>query len=116
MPPTMTAAASGLRRSPVPANQPLDDRSKVLRQIRFLLWTYLVLLIFEGSLRKWVVPQLSNPLLIIRDPVVIAIYILALRARVFASNAATLFLGVIAVFSFLASVIVLSTYFQWGLV
>ena len=112
----MTAAASERRRSPVPANQPLDDRSKVLRQIKFLLWTYLVLLIFEGSLRKWVAPQLSNPLLIIRDPIVIAIYILALRARVFASNAATVFLGAIAVFSFLASVIVLSTYFQWSLV
>ena len=28
-------------------------------------------------------PQLSNPLLIIRDPVVLLIYVLALRARVF---------------------------------
>src|SRR5437879_3457351 len=116
MPPTMTAAASEQRRSPVPLNQPpVDDRSKVFRQIRFLIWTYLVLLIFEGSLRKWVVPQLSNPLLIVRDPVVIAIYLLALRARIFPSNAATIFLGIIAVISSLASMIVFLPYFSWSL-
>jgi hypothetical protein len=88
----------------------------VLRQIRILLWTYLVLLVFEGSLRKWVVPQLSNPLLIIRDPVVIVIYLLALRARIFPSNAATVFLWIIAILSFLASLLVLSPYLPWNLI
>src|SRR5437588_11335966 len=112
MPPTMTAAASEQRRSPVPLNQPpVDDRSKVFRQIRFLIWTYLVLLIFEGSLRKWIVPQLSNPLLIVRDPVVIAIYLLALRARVFPLNAYIISIVVIGVLSMIASVVVLSPYF-----
>ena len=112
----MIAAASEQRRSPLPVNQPpVDDRSKVLLQIRFLIWTYLVLLIFEGSLRKWVAPQLSNPLLLIRDPVVIVIYLLALRARIFPSNAATIFLGIIAVISSLASLIVFLPYFSWGL-
>jgi hypothetical protein len=39
------------------------------RKVQLLLWTYFWLLIFEGALRKWVVPGLSNPLLVVRDPV-----------------------------------------------
>jgi len=41
-------------------------RRKHLRQ---LLWLYFWLLIFEGALRKWVLPGLSSPLLLVRDPV-----------------------------------------------
>lgn len=40
---------------------------------RKLLWFYLWLLIFEGALRKWILPGLQQPLLIVRDP--IAIYL-----------------------------------------
>ena len=100
------------RRSPTPVNPPvLVDRSKTIRHIRALIWLYLVLLIFEGALRKWIVPQLSNPLLIIRDPVVIAIYMLALRARVFPRSGYIISLGVIGVLSAVVSVLVLSAYF-----
>jgi hypothetical protein len=42
------------------------------RKVQLLLWTYFWLLIFEGALRKWVVPELSNVLLVVRDPVAIA--------------------------------------------
>ena len=42
------------------------------RKVQLLLWTYFWLLIFEGALRKWVVPDLSNALLVARDPVCIA--------------------------------------------
>ena len=45
------------------------------KQIRTLLWLYLWLLIFEGALRKWVLPGLSNPLLLVRDPLaLLALY------------------------------------------
>ena len=40
-----------------------------LQRLRQLLWLYFWLLIFEGALRKWVLPGLSNPLLLVRDPV-----------------------------------------------
>lgn len=53
---------------------------------RYLIWVYLGLLIIEGALRKWVVPGLSTPLLIVRDPVVIAIYAAAMQARAFPAN------------------------------
>lgn len=35
------------------------------------IWIYFLLLIFEGALRKWFLPGLATPLLIIRDPVAI---------------------------------------------
>ena len=38
-------------------------------RLRQLLWLYFWLLIFEGALRRWIVPSLSNPLLLVRDPV-----------------------------------------------
>ena len=53
---------------------------------RRLLWLYCVLWLFEGAVRKWVLPQFSLALLLIRDPVVLAIYYSAVRARIFPSN------------------------------
>jgi len=41
------------------------------RQLKKVIWLYLLLLIFEGALRKWFLPFLSSPLLIIRDPIAI---------------------------------------------
>jgi hypothetical protein len=41
--------------------------------LKRLFWVYFLLLIFEGALRKWVVPQLSTPLLLVRDPVALLI-------------------------------------------
>ena len=45
--------------------------------IKIAIWLYFFLWIFEGALRKWILPSLATPLLIVRDP--IAIYII-LRA------------------------------------
>ncbi|HEV2095867.1 MAG TPA: hypothetical protein VGQ82_05135 [Chthoniobacterales bacterium] len=90
------------------------DQSGIMSNLRRLIWLYMVLLLAEGALRKWIVPQFSNPLLIVRDPVVILIYILALRARVFPCGRFAISLGVIAVLSFLAGVLVLEPYIPWG--
>ena len=48
-----------------------------MTNLRTLLWVYLWLLLFEGALRKWIVPALDTPLLIIRDPLVLWIYLVA---------------------------------------
>jgi hypothetical protein len=42
------------------------------RKIQLLLWAYFWLLIFEGALRKWALPGLSTPLLLVREPIAIA--------------------------------------------
>jgi hypothetical protein len=47
--------------------------------LKKLFWLYFLLLIFEGALRKWVLPELSAPLLLVRDPVAILIIVEAYR-------------------------------------
>lgn len=72
--------------------------------LRVLIWSYLFLLIFEGVFRKWVFPDQSNIFLIIRDPVVLLIYGLAMADRRFPFHAGTLGTAALAlvalVFSF----------------
>ncbi|MBO0357505.1 hypothetical protein J0X19_06075 [Hymenobacter sp. BT186] len=59
------------------------DRNKSLKQG---IWLYFVLLIFEGALRKWVLPGLSTPLLIIRDPVALWLVFTAWRRGLLPQN------------------------------
>ena len=63
---------------------------------RQLIWVYFWLLLLEGVLRKWVLPGLSNPLLIIRDPVAVAIYAMAIRERCFPRDKFLAFVGIMA--------------------
>jgi len=51
------------------------------RRLVLLIDLYLVLLIVEGALRKWLLPSLSDPLLLVRDPVAIAICVLGYRSK-----------------------------------
>ena len=93
-----------------PAHESLPkvfDATTTLLHIRRLIWLYLLLLIFEGVFRKWIVPQLSAPLLVVRDPVVVAIYVLALRARLFPQNIYIVSLEIIALLSWATGIIVL---------
>ena len=69
-----------------------------MSKLRTLFWAYLALLIFEGALRKWIVPQLDAPLLIVRDPIVVWMYYEAYQHRLAFDNAffiPTVVLGVI---------------------
>jgi len=78
----------------------------MLKAVKFLIWTYVVLLMVEGALRKWVFPGAADAILIIRDPVVILIYLLAIFGRLFPINgfiiAIALMAGASVIASFLA--------------
>ncbi|PYI61279.1 MAG: hypothetical protein DMC59_00865 [Verrucomicrobia bacterium] len=100
----MSNSASISRRTPV------ADYSATLQNIRRLIYLYLFLLIIEGALRKWIVPQFSNPLLLVRDPVVLAIYLLAWRAHIFPRNAFISSLATIGILSWIVSIFVLDPY------
>ena len=76
-----------------------------LKLIRNLIWLYFWMLIFEGVLRKWVFPQYSNVLLIIRDPLVLVIYFFALARGVFPFNKYVLVTGLMAFFTFVFSLL-----------
>jgi hypothetical protein len=88
----------------------ISAHDKTLRNIKRLIFLYFWLLIFEGTFRKWVLPQFSDVLLVIRDPVVIAIYFLAFRARVFPRNGWVFSLTVIAFLSLAVSFLALWPY------
>lgn len=75
------------------------DRRLIVRLVILSFW----LLIFEGSLRKWVAPQYSQYLYFIRDPLTLYIYFVAARAGVFRGQSAFLHFGMI--FALLASLL-----------
>lgn len=78
----------GLRQNPIE----VFNRMTLLKK---LFWVYFLLLIFEGALRKWILPQLSAPLLVIRDPVAIWIFVEAYRTDKLPAKWTTL-MGVLA--------------------
>ncbi|MDD5070447.1 MAG: hypothetical protein PHV17_06930 [Candidatus Omnitrophica bacterium] len=65
----------------------LKNNNLILKR---LIWGYFFLLIFEGALRKWFFPALTAPLMIVRDPVVLLIYVISLKKKQFPVN---LFIG-----------------------
>jgi hypothetical protein len=81
-------------------------RARPYRSIRLLIWLYFWLLLWEGALRKWIFPSLSTPLLIVRDPVVILIYVIALAKGIFPFNRFVLLTFALAGLSFGASLLV----------
>ncbi len=72
-----------------------------------MIWTYFFLLIFEGALRKWVVPSAANAILLIRDPVVVAAYFLAWRSGLFPRNTFISAAAVIGLLSLTAGLLML---------
>ncbi|MEO5717986.1 MAG: hypothetical protein ABIR29_05380 [Chthoniobacterales bacterium] len=105
-------AIADRRTNSAPKDPPkILDTSRTIQHVRQLIFLYLLLLIFEGAFRKWIVPQLSAPLLLVRDPVVLAIYLMAFRAKVFPHNIWVIILEILAVLSWATGIIVLLPYF-----
>jgi hypothetical protein len=66
--------------------QPKQTAFDDLKPLRQLIWLYIILWLVEGGLRRWFLPGLSTPLLLIRDPVAIAIYSMAMSRNIFPYN------------------------------
>jgi len=94
-PPTSADASA----SRVSAAEPVPG----LVALKRLIWLYFWLVIFEGAFRKWVLPGFSNQLLLVRDPVVILIYITAGMAGVFPRHGLVAFTAGLGAISFLVS-------------
>jgi hypothetical protein len=78
----------------------LDKRAKQLEQIELIkkgIWLYFLLLLFEGALRKWFLPGLATPLLIIRDPLAITLIVLAWKIGKLPSNLFIIMMAIIGV-------------------
>jgi hypothetical protein len=59
-----------------------EEEEPVYNSLKIAIWLYFLLWIFEGALRKWILPGLATPLLIVRDPIAIFILIKALNLNV----------------------------------
>lgn len=68
-----------------------------LKWLKKGVWVYFYLLIFEGALRKWFLPGLSDVILIIRDPLALVLIFYAWKLGYLKSNNYVLAMVVIAV-------------------
>ncbi len=97
--PVSSAAAS--TDTLLPHAEESDDVS--LRYLRGLLWLYLALWVFEGALRKWILPGLANPLLVVRDPLLLLIYAISLAKGIFPKNVFIYFIAGLGLAAFAVS-------------
>jgi hypothetical protein len=86
-----------------------EEQDKSMRMLRALVWFYLFLWVFEGALRKWILPGLANPLLVVRDPFLLLIYAMALAKGIFPKNAFITWIAGLGVLAFLLSVVATQT-------
>lgn len=73
-------------------------------QIKKGIWLYFLLLIFEGALRKWVLPGLSTPLLIVRDPIALYIIITAWQRKMLPPDPGLVWMTIIGILSILTAI------------
>jgi hypothetical protein len=73
-----------------------------LQSLKKGIWFYFILLIIEGGLRRWLLPSLATPLLIVRDPLAIYLLFTAYRFNVFPKNKfipVMFWIGIISIFT-----------------
>jgi hypothetical protein len=83
----------------------LVDKNDKCRNIKIGIWLYIFLLIFEGSLRKWILPSLSSPLLIVRDPVAFYILVKAFKSGILKKNRLIILFPLLGFISFITALV-----------
>jgi hypothetical protein len=56
------------------------------KSLKYGIWAYFLLLIFEGAFRKWFLPGLAAPLIVVRDPIAIWLLYEGWRRKLFPST------------------------------
>jgi len=80
------------------SNKPIFiNKNDSYQNIKKGIWIYFILIVFEGALRKWVLPGLATPLLLIRDPVAIWLIIAAWKKGVFIFNTYVIIIFIIGI-------------------
>lgn len=76
--------------------------NSIISNLKKGIWLYFFLLIFEGALRRWVIPSLASPLLLIRDVLAVYLLIIAIRNNYYPSNRIVplvFLIGIISIFT-----------------
>jgi len=79
-----------------------SHKKNVNKDLKIGIWAYFLLLIFEGALRKWLLPGLATPLLIIRDPIAIWLVIKCWQRGLFPSSiylSGMVIIGILGIFT-----------------
>lgn len=83
------------------------NKEKSKKRIEVLVWIYFFLLIFEGALRKWFLPFMSNELILVRDPFAIIIIFFAHKDNLLSRVSKMYFIfPLIGVLSFIMTLLV----------
>lgn len=79
---------------------------QILKQLKNGIWLYFFLLIFEGALRKWVLPGLSESLLIVRDPVAIWLLYKSVSSGIWKPNGYVLLIFAVSILALVSALFV----------
>ncbi|WP_411826044.1 hypothetical protein [Luteolibacter sp. AS25] len=86
-----------VKRAKLPKAKPASPWYANNKDLKLGIWAYFLLLIFEGALRKWVLPSLATPLLVVRDPLAILLLGLAFNRGLLVLNGYIITMGVIGI-------------------
>ena len=64
----------------------INTNRSVFDKVRLCFWAYLLILIFEGAMRKWFLPSLSDLFLVVRDPIVLYVVYLNFKYSLLKNN------------------------------
>ncbi len=101
----VSAATPVWHGQPPPQRRQEATSAKKYRAIRLGLFAYFWLLILEGALRKWFLPGLATPLLILRDPLALGLLLMAVRRGVFPRSGFVTSLLLLGTVSFVTAVL-----------
>ena len=87
-------------------NKGIPEKDRIRQFFVKGIWLYFFLLIFEGALRKWVLPSLAGPLLIVRDPVAIVLLLYAWYHNMLPRNIFIVWMSVIAFISIITTLFI----------
>ncbi|GAA4976453.1 hypothetical protein [Algibacter aquimarinus] len=86
-------------------NKVITKEEALINLLKKGVWLYFFLLIFEGALRKWFLPFLSTPLLIVRDPLAIGLIFMCWKHNIIKANIYVLSITFITMISFATSLV-----------
>ncbi|WP_425290860.1 hypothetical protein [Spirosoma linguale] len=96
------SAKSGWKANSPSHRQAMPEQMEANRWLKRGIWLYFWLLILEGALRKWVLPGLATPLLVVRDPIALLLIIGAWRngqLRINGYMLGMVFIGLVGIYT-----------------
>lgn len=80
--------------------------NSTVNSLKVGIWLYFFLLIFEGSLRKWLLPSFATPLLIVRDPIALWLIFKSLQKGYLQLNGYIVSIALVGLLSFFTTMVV----------